>query len=515
MKKIIFLILVFIAVTFLYADEKKIQKRPLSVPEDAEWTLNNNEEYWEYRYKFQKPFLSWYKNGNLRLLYYKTMDKKYDIIEHYYSNGNLKDIIQIIDSEYLTKKHKKVDLGASPYAGKQKFFYENGKLKEEQCKTPVVEKNVLVSVLCGTEVFYDETGKEVKRVEHNVKCEYGCEEEPRQNAEQLIAGVKQYKEKIKIEGLMKSPVVGKIVSVDQSSKVVEVAYKPGFELSIGDQVCFIVDSEIVSFECKENANGTGSFVLKEDKNNKYSSVNKNSEPRFYKKNEVKYTDVLKSGPKPKAGDVKVIAGIEFVYIPEGECIQQPPFRTDEDAIGHVSPFWITRYEVTLGEFLKYSYEANRRLPANKGNKTFNSRYPADLGDYDEYARGFCSWFGKKHGVNTTLPLSKEWEFAARGGTSTDFYWGNDSPGDYCWYAGNSGGKSHPVGMKKPNAYGLYDMIGNLWEWCASSNLRGGAYFSEVRDLKYSVNNYLEVQRYDYYGRYDTVGTGFRMIIRVP
>jgi formylglycine-generating enzyme required for sulfatase activity len=95
------------------------------------------------------------------------------------------------------------------------------------------------------------------------------------------------------------------------------------------------------------------------------------------------------------------------------------------------------------------------------------RFPVEQVSWDD-AKEFCAKLSRLTGHNCDLPTEAEWEYACRAGTTTRYSFG-DSPNqlkDHAWYDGNSSGRTHEVGTKLPNAWGLYDMYGNVMEWCA-------------------------------------------------
>ena len=95
---------------------------------------------------------------------------------------------------------------------------------------------------------------------------------------------------------------------------------------------------------------------------------------------------------------------------------------------------------------------------------------------------FCKKLSQKESKTYRLPTDAEWEYACRAGSNTRFSFGDSDSmlGDYAWYSSNSDSKTHPVGQKRPNSFSLYDMHGNVYEWC--QDWYGDSYYSNSPEV---------------------------------
>lgn len=161
--------------------------------------------------------------------------------------------------------------------------------------------------------------------------------------------------------------------------------------------------------------------------------------------------------------------------------------------GAIKPFFMSKTEITWEAFDIFVFRLDedlKPLDADAVTRPSKPYLPPDRGfGHEGYAAismsfanaaEFCRWLSARSGRKYRLPTPEEWEYACSAG-------GEAGPlGDYAWFADNAGGTPHPVGTKRPNAWGLFDMRGNVMEWCRDGSGAGVACGGSYKDAAADV-----------------------------
>ena len=171
------------------------------------------------------------------------------------------------------------------------------------------------------------------------------------------------------------------------------------------------------------------------------------------------------GKEPKTGNrVTNQIGMEFVYVEPGSFLMGIP---PAESIGYFDQKQHS-VQIDYGYYLQTTEVTQRQWQVVMGTNPSHFKgadLPVENVSKEDVLQFITRLNLLEPDTHYRLPSEEEWEYACRAGTTTNYFWGKSMDGAYCWYSENSEHRSHPVGSTLPNEWGLYDMSGNVWEWC--------------------------------------------------
>lgn len=200
--------------------------------------------------------------------------------------------------------------------------------------------------------------------------------------------------------------------------------------------------------------------------------------------------------------------LEMVFVKGGSFkLGKNSFFGGSGKVSKVEDFRIAKFLTRVDEYRLFCHMRNLKMPKLKPQFE-NPNYPIVNINWFE-AVSYCEWISSISGSNFRLPSELEWEFAALGGNSSNNYkWaGSNKASEVAWYDKNSGMTSHAVGGKLPNELGLYDMSGNVYEWCVDDYngqnnkvIRGGCWSHIMKKAEVNTRDFMmPLSRLDYIG----------------